>query len=125
MNIYNKLWKIVAAFGGMHVSSAEHRYARLPRKCDYRIDRRRIKWSLCAAMLCRRHKTYAPAARKSGKSYFQRNKHSRGHKVVDLGVIQKGIIKGVCMQNMKSLSLLWLKNYNEGKSWQTDDARAY
>ena len=37
-------------------------YACLPRKCDYRTDartqtdRRRTKWSLCAAMLRRRHK---------------------------------------------------------------------
>ena len=35
-------------------------YSWLPRKCDYRTDgrtdRRRTKWSLCAAMLCRRHK---------------------------------------------------------------------
>ena len=34
----------------------------LPRKCDYRrdgrTDRRRTKWSLCAAMLCRRHKKW-------------------------------------------------------------------
>ena len=28
----------------------------LPRKCDKRSDRRRTKWSLCAAMLRRRHK---------------------------------------------------------------------
>ena len=57
---------IVAAFRGMHVSPAKHSYARLPRKCDYRTDththtdrrteRRRTKWSLCAAMLRRRHK---------------------------------------------------------------------
>ena len=33
---------IVAAFRGMHVSPAKHSYmyARLPRKCDYRTDRR-------------------------------------------------------------------------------------
>ena len=44
----------------MHVSPAKHSYAWLPIKCDYRTDRRtdrhRTKWSLCAAMLCRRHK---------------------------------------------------------------------
>ena len=28
-------WNIVAAFRGMHVSPANHRYAWLPRKCDY------------------------------------------------------------------------------------------
>ena len=28
-----------------------------------------------------------------------------GHKVIDLGVIWKGIIRGVCMPNTKSLSL--------------------
>ena len=54
---------IVAAFWGMHVSPAKQSSARLPGKCDYRTntpadaqtDRRRTKWSLCAAMLCRRH----------------------------------------------------------------------
>ena len=40
----------------MNVSPAKHSYAPLPRKCDYRTDRRRTKWSLCAAMLHRRHK---------------------------------------------------------------------
>ena len=52
----------MAAFRGMHVSPAKHSYAWLPRKCDYRTDRqtdgrtdrRRTKWSLCAAMLRRR-----------------------------------------------------------------------
>ena len=57
-----KIWtNIVAAFQGMHVSHAKHSYAWLPRKCDFRtdthIDRHGTKWSLCAAMLCRRHKT--------------------------------------------------------------------
>ena len=47
---------IVAAFRGMHVSPAKHSYAWLPRKCDYRTDRHRTKWSLCATMHCRRHK---------------------------------------------------------------------
>ena len=50
----------VAAFQGMHVSPAKHSYAWLPRKCDYwtdaRTDKCRTKLSLCAAMLCRRHK---------------------------------------------------------------------
>ena len=53
-------WKIVAAFRGMHVWPVKPSYAWLPRKCDYRTDRHtdrcRIKWSLCMAMLCRRHK---------------------------------------------------------------------
>ena len=52
----------VAACRGMHVSPAKHSYAWLPRKCDYRTDtrtdRRQTKWSLCAAMLCRRHKKF-------------------------------------------------------------------
>ena len=47
----------------MHVWPAKHSYAWLPRKCDYqtdtqtdrRTDRHRTKWSLCTAMLCRRH----------------------------------------------------------------------
>ena len=54
---------IVAAFRGMHVSPAKHSYAWLPRKIDYGTDTltdgwtdiRRTKWSLCAAMLRRRH----------------------------------------------------------------------
>ena len=55
----------MAAFRGMHVSPAKHSYAWLPRKCDNRTDthtntdgrtdRRKTKWSLCAAMLRRRH----------------------------------------------------------------------
>ena len=49
-------WNIVAAFREMHVSPTKHSYAWLPRKCDYRTDRQRTKWSLCAAMLRRRHK---------------------------------------------------------------------
>ena len=48
----------------MHVSPAKHRYAWLPKECDYWTDtrtdrwtdRRWTKWSLCAAMLHRRHK---------------------------------------------------------------------
>ena len=36
---YKKV-KIVAAFQGMHVSPEKHSYAWLPRKCDYRTDRR-------------------------------------------------------------------------------------
>ena len=35
-----KYYNIVAAFRGMHVSPAKHSYAWLPRKCDYRTDRR-------------------------------------------------------------------------------------
>ena len=61
-----ELFNIVAAFRGMHVSPAKHSYAWLPRKCDYRTDtrterqkdRRQRKWSLCAAMLCRRQKKW-------------------------------------------------------------------
>ena len=58
--------KIVAAFRGMHVSPVKHSYLWLPKKCDHRTDtqtdewtdRRRTKWSLCAAMLRRRHKNW-------------------------------------------------------------------
>ena len=62
---------IVAAFKGMHVLPVKHSYARLPRKCDYRTDRRTDRQTpdkvipmcpyalqatqLCVAMLCRRH----------------------------------------------------------------------
>ena len=42
----------------MHVSPAKHSYACLPRKYDYRTDRRLIKWSLCATMLHKWHKNY-------------------------------------------------------------------
>ena len=52
--------KIMAEFRGMHLSPVKHSNAWLPRKCDYQTDRRtdrcRTKWSLCATMLCRRHK---------------------------------------------------------------------
>ena len=66
-DMFQSLINIVVAFRGMHVSPAKHSYAWLPRKCDYRTDRRtdgrthiqtnrrRTKWSLCAAMLRRRH----------------------------------------------------------------------
>ena len=55
---------IVAEFREMHVSPAKHSYAWLLRKCDYRTERQTdswtnrcwAKWSLCATMLCRRHK---------------------------------------------------------------------
>ena len=32
------IYNIVAVFRGMHLSPAKHRYACLPRKCDYRTD---------------------------------------------------------------------------------------
>ena len=48
----------------MHVSPAKYSNAWLPRKYDYRTnrwtDRRQTKWSLCAAMLRRRHKIQMP-----------------------------------------------------------------
>ena len=51
------------AFREMHVSPAKHSYAWLTKKVwlpdrhtHTRTDRRRTKWSLCAAMLRRRHK---------------------------------------------------------------------
>ena len=47
---------IEGGFRGMHVFPAKHSYVWLPRKCDFRTDRRRTKWSLCAAMLRSRHK---------------------------------------------------------------------
>ena len=54
---------IVAAFRGMHVSSAKHSYAWLPRKLDYWTDRRTDAGQhagqsdpLCTTMLRRRHK---------------------------------------------------------------------
>ena len=43
-----------------------------------------------------------PAARKSKLAIFLYKGHSQGHKVIDLGVIWKGIISGLCMPNMKS-----------------------
>ena len=69
-NLQFFLINIVAAYRGMHVSPAKHSYVWLPRKRDYRTDRhthgqtdgqtdrRRTKWSLCAAMLRRRHKNH-------------------------------------------------------------------
>ena len=48
---------------------------------------------------------YAPGSNKVQKSFFERKGQSQGHKVIDLGVIWKGIISWVCMPNMKSLPL--------------------
>ena len=45
-----------------------------------------------------------PAAIKS-KKLFLASRSKQGHKVIDLGVISKGVISVVCMPNMKSLSL--------------------
>ena len=39
-NKYYQLWKIVAAFRGMHMLPAKHSYTWLPRKCDCGTDRR-------------------------------------------------------------------------------------
>ena len=46
-----------------------------------------------------------PAATKSKKKFFLVQGQSVGYKVIDLGVIWKDVISGVCMPNMKSLSL--------------------
>ena len=46
------------------------------------------------------HDLYAPGGNKG---------QSQGHKVIDLDVIWKGIISGVCMPNLKSLSLAFQK----------------
>ena len=49
-----------------------------------------------------------PAATESEKailSYFKHEGQSKGHKVIDLGVIWKGIIIWEYMPNMKHLSL--------------------
>ena len=51
---------------------------------------------------------YAPGGNKVEKAIFsliEDQGKSQGHKVIDLGVIWKGIMSGVCMPNMKSLSL--------------------
>ena len=48
--------------------------------------------------------TMPPAATKS-KKLFLASSQNQGHKVIDLGVIWKGVISGVCMPNIKSLSL--------------------
>ena len=52
-----------------------------------------------------KHYGIPPAATKS-KKLFLASRWSQGHKVIDLGVIWKDIISGVCMPNMKSLSLM-------------------
>ena len=49
--------------------------------------------------------TVCPRWQESLKSYFSLQGQSQGHKVIEVGVIWKGVISGVCMQNMKSLSL--------------------
>ena len=57
VSCWDEHWiNIVAAFRGMHESPAKHSSAWLPRKCDYRTDRRRTRWSPCTAMLRRRHR---------------------------------------------------------------------
>ena len=73
----------------MHVSPAKHSYMYvwLPRKCDYPTDRRQTKWSLCATMLCRRHKNFKESAWSKfpviGKlSYFWFTLHIPGPLVV-------------------------------------------
>ena len=83
---------IVAAFQGMHVSPAKHSYAWLPRKCDYRTDSRTdrqtdgqtdrgwTKWSLCAAMLRRRHKNPAIVFRsRQNPLWHQRRRYHGNH----------------------------------------------
>ena len=51
-------------------------------------------------------KHYALSGNKVRKSYFSHKGQSQGHKVIDLGVFSIGIIGGVCMTNMKFLSLM-------------------
>ena len=55
--------------------------------------------------VCLWNTDYAPGGNKVQKRYFQIKGQSQGHKVIDLGVIWKGIISGVFMPNMKFLSL--------------------
>ena len=50
-------------------------------------------------------RTMPPVATKSKKAIFKAKGQNQGHMVIDLGVMQKGIISGVCMPNMKSLTL--------------------
>ena len=47
-----------------------------------------------------------PAATKSKKAIFSNKGQSQGHKVINLGVIWKGIISGVYMPNIKFLPLM-------------------
>ena len=56
--------------------------------------------------VCLWNTEYAPGGNKVQKSYFKSKGQSQGHKVIDLGVIWKGIISGVCMPNMKFLPLM-------------------
>ena len=49
-----------------------------------------------------KHYSMPPTATKSKKLFLGQ---SQDHKVIDLGVIWKGVSRGVCMPNMKSLSL--------------------
>ena len=55
--------------------------------------------------VCLWNTDYAPGGNKVQKSYFLIKGQSQGHKVIDLGVISKGIISGVCIPIMKSLPL--------------------
>ena len=58
-------------------------------------------------------KHYAPLAVNSKKAIFSIKVTVKDTKVIDLGVIWKGNMSGVCMPNMK-LYILWLKIYSGG-----------
>ena len=51
-------------------------------------------------------KYQAPGGNKIWKSYFYLEGQSQGPKTIELGVIWKGVIRGVCMPNIKSLSFM-------------------
>ena len=59
-------------------------------------------------------KYYAPGGNKVRKIYSWLEGKSQGHKIIDIGVIGKGIIGGVCISNMKYLFLTVQKLFSEG-----------
>ena len=69
-----------------------------------------IKKNTCASHVFMKH-YHAPSGKKVWKSYC---KVSQGHKVIDLGVIWKGINSVEYACQIWSLYLLLFKSYSEG-----------
>ena len=68
-----------------------------------------LQWNSCSSLKCNEQdvfvKRYAPGRQLSPKSYIKPKCHSQGRNAIELDVIQKGIISGACLPNMKCLSL--------------------
>ena len=67
-----------------------------------------VYWKMVPPAILRQDvfvKHYDPAGNKVQKSCFKLKGHSQCHKVINLSLIQKDISSGVCIPNMKSLSI--------------------